>query len=137
MGRIPPPPPPYPPPRVVGDLNRLKDALGPSLRRQHVGHPGQVLTMVNGSLVWAYPEPEPEPKAELVLRCGACGTKHVANTQRCGACGCPDRLNPIEDPKPEAIMQKRRDYFSVFRRALRHIDIYPFSGGGTESPGPN
>ena len=97
------------------------------------GSSGQVLQLVGGMPTWRDVPPEqPAPtKGPLVLRCGACGTKHVANTKRCDACGCADRMEDISEPKLEAIIQKRRDYFSVFRRAFK-----PFSGRGTESSGP-
>lgn len=140
MGYVPPPTGP----EQFGDIlcslqghERATETPGPRLRSS--GSPGQVLQLLGGMPTWRnVPQDEALPtKGPLVLRCGACGTKHEANTKRCDACGCSNRMEDISKPKLEAIIQKRRDYFSVFQRALSHTDIYPFSGEGTEPLGPN
>lgn len=138
MGYVPPPTGP----EQFGDIlcslqghERATETPGPRLRSS--GSPGQVLQLLGGMPTWCnVPQDEALPtKGPLVLRCGACGTKHVANTKRCDACGCSSRMEDI--PRPGDTTHRRRDRPSIFREALRHINIYPFSGEGTEPLGPN
>lgn len=119
---------------------RATETPGPRLRSS--GSPGQVLQLLGGMPTWCnVPQDEALPtKGPLVLRCGACGTKHVANTKRCDACGCPNRMEAISDPATaqEALLDQLRHQSRIKRIQLWLMGwaSKPSFLGGTESSGP-